>query len=108
MCGTACTEEQEYTQGQAQPLRVCVEMSHSYSDLVQMWCRSHENVADMLGISRLEADGPPAPLYPPGNPSASVLPSLTSVPRLKLVLCGLTCNVCVLCHKVMQEVTPLF
>ena len=40
-----------------------------------MVCRSHENVADLLGISRLEADGPPAPLYPPGNP----LPLHTSI-----------------------------
>ena len=50
--------------------RVCAHMNHYdfYSESVLLWCRSHENVADMLGISRLEADGPPAPLYPPGNP----------------------------------------
>ncbi|KAL0037996.1 hypothetical protein WJX79_008937 [Trebouxia sp. C0005] len=29
--------------------------------------RKQEGVADMLGITRLEPDGPPAPLYPPGR-----------------------------------------
>ncbi|KAL0036871.1 hypothetical protein WJX77_003190 [Trebouxia sp. C0004] len=29
--------------------------------------RKQEEVADMLGITRLEPDGPPAPLYPPGR-----------------------------------------
>ena len=35
----------------------------------------------MLGISRLEADGPPAPLYPPGNP----LPLCTTIHALPQV-----------------------
>lgn len=44
-------------------------------------CRKQEGVADMLGITRLEPDGPPAPLYPPGQPHFANPNIMTSLPQ---------------------------
>ena len=54
-------------------------------------CRTQEQVEDLLGISRLEADGPPAPLYPPGWPCCP--------PPHHLLLCNpfLWLHVCTAC-----------
>ncbi|KAA6423739.1 MAG: hypothetical protein FRX49_06310, partial [Trebouxia sp. A1-2] len=43
--------------------------------------RKQEGVADMLGITRLEPDGPPAPLYPPGQPHFANPNIMTSLPQ---------------------------
>ena len=46
----------------------CYYHYYYYYYYYHFYCRKQEEVADMLGITRLEPDGPPAPLYPPGQP----------------------------------------
>ena len=41
--------------------------------------RMQEGLADMLGVTRLEPDGPPTPLYPPGKSPNSSRPAAASL-----------------------------